>query len=171
MSEVVSADKKKPQLNNVTQLEEYQHSEEINPTDLTDEEVINLMLAAALHDSVGSDPHRIARQLQRYLTGGLSSTPQEWFERTESLKVDVRDIDDDLYDTIAVDEIAKAGIILIRSKNGHYKGNEEIIDAARALINLRAGIVLQHAEIKDKQIDRWMEVIESLGRTATSVKK
>ena len=171
MSEVVSADKKKPQLNNVTQLEEYQHTEEINPNELTDEEIVSLMLAAALHDSVGSDPHRIARQLQRYLVGGLSSTPKEWAERTELLTVDVRNIDDDLYDIIATDEIAKAGIMLIRSKSGHYKGNEEIIDAARALINLRAGIVLRHAEIKDKQIDRWIEVIESLGRTATSVKK
>jgi len=171
MSEVVSADKKKAQLNNVTQLEEYQHAEEINPTELTDEEVVSLMLAAALHDSVGSDPHGIARQLQRYLTGGLSSTPQEWFERTESLKVDVREIDDDLYNTIVVDEIAKAGIMLIRSKSGHFKGNEEIIDAARALINLRAGIVLNHAEIKDKQVDKWMKVIEGLGRTATGGKK
>ena len=171
MSEVISADKKKAQLNNVTQLEEYQHTEEINPTDLTDEEIVSLMLAVALHDSVGSDPHRIARQLQRYFAGGLSSTPQEWAERTESLKVDVRDIDDDTYDTVAADEIAKAGIMLIRSKNGHYKGNEEIIEVARALINVRAGIVLGHAEVKNAQRDKWMKVIEGLGKTATRGKK
>lgn len=165
MSEVISAGNQENQAK-VVDLEEYRRLEEVDPSTLADDEVVDLLLSAATHPSVNNDPHRMARQLQGFFSDSTAGVSHDWINRTEEIRVNVADIDDDTYDQILADEVAQAGIMLIRSKNGHYKGNEDIVAAVRALIDLRAYIVLNHPDKRDDHIEKWRKVIDGLGKTA-----
>lgn len=150
----------------VINLQDYRQPETVNPAELTDEDMIASLLSALSHPSVTGDPGRIARQIITLLSEPSTEASVEWTERIGRLSVDVKEIDDEAYDAVSSDEIVTSAIALIGSKNGHYEGNEDILDAARALIDLRAGIVLNYENLKGVDVERWVKVIESLGGVA-----
>lgn len=166
MSETVSESGKDSQDAKIIDLKDYRELEAVNPADLTNEETINFLLSVLSHPSVTGNPGRAARRILKLLSELSTETAAQWVKRTGELGVDVGDIDDEAYGIVREDEIVASGLALIASKNGHYQGNEEILDAARALINLRAGIVLNHEDLKDVEIGRWASVIEGLGQVA-----
>lgn len=166
MGETVSESGKDSQDAKIIDLEHYRQLETINPADLTDEETIIFLLSVLSHPSVTGNPGRTAKQILGLLSESSSETSAQWVERAGKLGVDVKEIDDEAYDVVRVDEVVTAGISLIGSKNGYYQGNEDILNATRALINLRAGIVLNHEGLRDIDMERWLKVVEGLGGVA-----
>lgn len=157
------------EIDNVVPINKYRETlESIRPSEATDADVIELLLSAASHPSVVNDAHRIAVQILQYLPGDdKSDTSSPWHERTGQIAVDVAEISNEDYDIFKQDEVAKAAFSVIQSKSGHYAGNEQIVEAVRALINLRAGIILGRSELTGFKQEKWQEVVRSLGKTAT----
>lgn len=138
----------------------------IDPKSLSDADVIDMLLAAGTHPSVMNDASRVARRLLEFLPGDNREALGEWQQRSVLLYVDVADLTDEEYDKFAADDIAQKALALIRSKSGHYKGNEQIVEATRSLISLRAGIVLKSPEYEDFRLDKWNAVLKNLGKAA-----
>lgn len=159
----------------VVQLASYREDEgRLDPEALSDEEIVEFVLAYATHPSVVGSAAKTAASLLKILPTDRAMSEvasNDWLARTGSISVSAAELDDDDYDSIAADEVVKAALAVIRSKNGHHAGNEQIVEAARALIDFRAGILLNHAEIQDNFKEKWEATVRSLGTVALGVDK
>ncbi len=158
MGEVIDMNAYKDQSNNSN----------IKPEKLSDSDYLMYVLSLATHPSVVSSPGRIANSILSILPGDSDENASEWKARAKplSVKVTIGELDDEEFDIVAADDIFKKAQAVIRAKNGHYIGNETIIEATRALIKLRAGLVLDHSELLAIRPEKWQQIIEGLGKAA-----
>lgn len=140
-------------------------NERRNPYEYDDSEFISAILSRITHPSMtNSDAHQVAVFIMSEFRGD-EAVLDDWQMRFRELSVDAMSLSDDQFRTVEMDQTVSALIALIRSKNHHTQGNEDILAAARILIDLRTGYLTKLGRNKRDDPSRWNAVIGKLSKT------
>lgn len=150
---------------NVVQLHDYFKvvEGELDPETLSQAEVHDFILSRLTHPTVSGNAFTLARAILKLFE---DDPEDDWKQRARGLAVDASELDDASFERVRTDAVAADTLKLIRSKSGHAKNNEDILAAARKMIDLRAGVILGHEKLVDYDIERWQSVITALGKVS-----